>query len=469
MENRLQDDTAETLFYSANQFMAEGRLDVAEEAYCKALQLAPDLAEIHANLAWLRARQGRLAEAELDYRQALRLAPSNVQISLNFAVMLATQKRFDEAEQVYRQILALDQHCIFALCNLGVLLTDMQRENEAETCFRQALALAPGYAKAAFNLACLLLLQGRYEEGWRMLEARGDLEIQEDFFARQHHIPRWQGEDLYGRRIIIVFESGHGDMIQFIRYARLIRQSGAARLSCLCQPALQNLFADMPELDDVLALNDATAINAHVSNLDYWVPLLSLPGLFHTRLDTIPHQLPYLRASEHKRQRWADMFAGAGGELKVGLVWKGNPQFQNDAGRSIHTLQTLQPLADIPGVQFFSLQKGAGEADLTSPAMPLRFTKFSAEIADFADTAAIITLLDLVVTVDTAVAHLAGALGKQCWVLLPAHQQDWRWLKQREDSPWYPDVLRLFRQPAAGDWDSVISQVRTNLIELMKW
>lgn len=472
------DTTAEALFYQANDLMAQGQLDAAEAAFRQALLLEPDLAEVHANLAWLLVQQRRYTEAEPAYLQALQLAPDNLHIALNYAVMLAAQKRFAGAEHWYRQILAQDPNRVAALSNFGVMLASMQREDEAEACYRQALALAPDYRKAAYNLAYLLLRQGRYEEGWHMLEARDSLEMLQNLLKNhlpdqpfQPSIQHWQGQDLVGKSILILFESGHGDMIQFARYASLLKRRGAARVACLCHPALKRLFSMLDGLDSAWAFDEDLAIN----DWDYWGAPFSLPGLFGTRLDTIPAELPYLHADPQDVQDHADIISMAGGDLRVGLVWQGNALFDNDADRSIHALQVLQPLAAIPGVHFFSLQKGAGElsarenatttatAAAATAAMPLKLTDLAPRIQDFADTAAIIMQLDLVLTVDTAVAHLAGALGKCCWIMLPAYQPDWRWLKQREDSPWYPGVVRLFRQNTAGDWAGVIQQVSEQL------
>ncbi|MFZ6769997.1 tetratricopeptide repeat protein [Undibacterium sp. Di26W] len=485
---------AEALFYQANDLMAQGQVDAAEAAFRQALVLEPDLAEVHANLAWLLAQQGRFVQAEAAYLHALQLAPDNLQIALNFAVMLAARKRFVEAEQWYRQILAQDAGRVPAWSNLGVLLASMQREDEAEACYQQALALAPDYRKAAFNLAYLLLRQGRYEEGWAMLEARDSLDMLQNLL--QDHLPdapsvqRWLGQDLGGKSIIILFESGHGDMIQFARYASLLKQRGATRVSCLCHPALKRLFSSLHGLDDAWAFDEDIANNRTnnltINDWDYWVAPLSLPGLFGTRLDNIPADLPYLYTHPEDMDQHADIISIAGSDLRVGLVWQGNPQFENDADRSIHALQVLQPLAAVVGVHFFSLQKGAGELhadDDATAAMPLQLSKqlskqlstqlstqltnLAPHIHDFADTAAIILQLNLVLTVDTAVAHLAGALGKPCWVMLPAYQPDWRWLDGRDDSPWYPGVVRLFRQGKAGDWAGVVQQVSRQLVALV--
>ncbi|MCX7170211.1 MAG: hypothetical protein NTY41_07955 [Proteobacteria bacterium] len=359
------------------------------------------------------------------------------------------------AETAYRQALALDPEFLGVLSNLGVLLACLQREEEAEQCYRSAMALAPDYAKARFNLAYLLLRQGRYAEGWDCLEARDWYAP----FADRPGCPRWQGEPLQGKSLLIGFEAGHGDMIQFCRYATLVKTGGAARVTILCQPGLKALFARLAGVDQTIALDEPLP----ASGWDYWTPPLSLPYLFRTRLDSIPADLPYLTAEPERIRHWAWIMEASPRELRVGLVWKGNPRFENDADRSLPSLAVLAPLGEIVGVRYFSLQKGEAAAEAADPARALSLTDLAPRIENFADTAAIVMNLDLVIAVDTAVAHLAGALGKPCWVLLPDYKTDWRWLKQREDSPWYPGVMRLFRQKSAGDWVAVITDVKTAL------
>ncbi len=198
---------------------------------------------------------------------------------------------------------------------------------------------------------------------------------------------------------------------------------------------------------------------------DFWTPPLSIPLYCQTRIDSIPASLPYLQADSVKRELWASRMSQecGPGALRVGLAWKGNPRFENDADRSLPDLATLAALGAIEGVHFFSLQKGAGESEAASPPAGLRLTNLGPLIGDFADTAAIIASLDLVICVDTAVAHLAGAMGKACWVMLPDYKTDWRWLAGRRDSPWYPGVMRLFRQSAMGDWTTVVAEVQAAL------
>lgn len=352
------------------------------------------------------------------------------------------------AEPLLREVLLRSPDEPAAWTNLGVVLATLKREPEAEQCHRAAMRLAPGYRNARFNLAYLLLRQGRYEEGWLCLEAR-------DWYAPFHKLlpfPRWQGEPLTGKRVLMGVEAGHGDMIQFCRYASLLKASGAVRVGVLCQPALVTLLENHAGIDVALGADQPLPS----SGWDYWAPPLSLPFLFGTRLDSIPAALPYLAAAPARSERWQVALGVPPGVLRVGLVWSGNPRFENDAERSLPSPAVLAPLLDVPGVCFVSLQRDAVPAELA-------VVDLGAKIEDFADTAAIMSHLDLVITVDTATAHLAGALAKRCWVLLPDYQTDWRWLAGRTDSPWYPGVMTLFRQVRAGDWESVVQQVREAL------
>jgi hypothetical protein len=431
----------------------------AEADLREALALVPTLAEAHANLAWLLERRGAIEEALVHYRLASSLQPDNARIQLNYGALLAELKQHGQAEASYRQALALDPDLPGGWSNLGALLALTGRDTEAEASFRIALAKDGAHALAHFNLAGLLLRQGRFEEGWQHLEAR-------DWYAalvRQLDCPRWQGEPLAGRSVLVGYEAGHGDMIQFCRYVTLLRERGAARVDLVCHPALKTLLATLEGVGKVMAFDEAWSREGY----DFWVPALSLPHLFNTRLDTMPARLPYLRAPEDRIAYWRKALAQQcpGPQLRVGLVWHGNPDFQNDPERSLPGLQWLAPLWGVPGIQFISLQKGRGETEAREPPPGRPIVELASELSDFADTAAVVTQLDLVISVDTAVAHLTGALGKPCWVLLPAYMPDWRWLEGRSESPWYPGVMRLFRQPQAGDWAPVVAAVRSALAQ----
>lgn len=449
--------TAHTHFFAANRCWVAGDIVEAERQFRAAIAADCDLAEAHANLALLLDQNGRDGEAEHHYRRAIELAPDNGQIHLNFGAMLARQKRFGEAETSYRQALLTQPDSAAAWSNLGALQACRKQEGEAEASYLTALRRDENYRPARFNLSYLQLRQGRFEEGWASHEAR------EFYVPLESHFPfpRWQGEALSGKAILIAPEAGLGDMIQFCRYAPLLKQRGAARVDVLCHAPLQALLTRLTGVDTVLAANQPLP----AGDWDYWVPHYSLPFHCQTRLDTIPAQLPYLYADPQLIEQWAGVIAPqcTPGDLRVGLVWQGNPRFENDADRSLPGVASLAPLARTSGVSFISLQKGAGASEAAQPSAALPLLDLAPQISDFADTAAILMNLDLLISVDTAVAHLAGALGKRCWLLLPDYKTDWRWLTERTDSPWYPQVMRLFRQSTMGDWKPVIEEVAAAL------
>lgn len=449
--------TFDTLFHTGVRLMNDGDAAGAEHAFRAAIAVDPDISAAHINLGLLLAQRAAWVDAEQHYRIALALAPDQLHGYLHYGVMLAAQHRFEQAEQAYRHALAIDPTAPAVLSNLGVLLACTARETEAEACYRAALAAAPDYRNASFNLAYLLLRQGRYDEGWAAFEAR-------DWYARlarHFDFPRWHGEPLAGKTLIIGFEAGHGDMIQFCRYAAQVKAQGAAHVAIVCHPGLKRLFTRVQGVDAVFGFDDDVPRTGY----DFWTPPLSFPLIFGTRVDTIPAALPYLHADPAKVVTLAPLTRTAERTLRVGLAWQGNPRFENDSERSLASLDVLAPLGDVPGVRFFSLQKGAGGLRVDQPP-PFALTDLAPHIDNFDDTAALITQLDLVIAVDTAVAHLAGALGKPVWVLLPAFKTDWRWLTERTDSPWYPHVMRLFRQHAAGDWLDVVAALTAALHEM---
>lgn len=448
----------ESLFRDGNRHLEAGDIRHAEACFREALRLAPGFAAAWSNLGYLLDQRGEAGEAEACYRRALALAPLLAQTHLNLGALLASQNRFPAAEVAYSQALLADPRATAAWSNLGVLYACMKREDEAEQCYRQALELDPGHAKARFNLSYLLLRQGRFGEGWACFEAR-DWHAP---LAARMTCPRWQGEPLAGKSLLILYEGGHGDMIQFSRYIPTLKAQGAASITLLCHPALKTLLATLEGLDDAVAFD----AEPPAKEWDYWVPLLSLPYLGKTRLDAIPAAIPYLRPDAERVARWSPLLPQEG--MRVGLIWKGSPLHENDADRSLPSLDLLAPLGSVPGVSFVSLQKGAGESEAAQPPEGLRLADLGSRMADFADAAAIMAGLDLVISVDTAMAHLAGALGKPCWLLLPDFKTDWRWLKERSDSPWYPGILRLFRQTRRGDWPTVVAAARAALDDLAR-
>ena len=451
----------------------------AEQAYRQAIALDPGCAEAHANLGLLLEDSQRLEggrplesgrpledgrpsdEAERCYLSAVALNPDSPEILSNLANLLAQSDRVDEAEQCYRKALQLDPAYAPAYCNLGALLATHKRENvEAEQCFRQALACNPEYALAQFNLGQLLLCVGRLEEGWAYHEARYAKSIpNQTTVIPTVSAAQWQGEPLAGKSLLVVSEQGFGDAIQFCRYLPLLKEQGAAHLTLKCRAELKALFATLAGVDTLMDSEEQN-IPPH----DYWTFLHSIPFRCKTTLQTIPARIPYLHAPQERLARWADHLSGRlpAGSLRVGLAWKGNRIHSNDGRRSLAGLAVLKPLWSVPGVTFVSLQKGQGEDEAAHPPADQPLLDLGADFAkfaDFGDTAAIVECLDLVISVDTSVAHLAGALGKPCWVMLPDFKTDWRWLREGDVTPWYPETMQLFRQKKRGDWEPVVAGI----------
>ena len=335
--------------------------------------------------------------------------------------------------------------------NLGNARKSQRRVDDAAEAYRRALSLDPANREAHWNFAQVLLLMGRLREGWAEYAWRTKCE---EFRAVNWNFkqPLWDGSDLGGRTVLLYTEQGFGDTIQFLRYLPMVAAQGTDKggdVILHCPPPLTRLFKAAPAADGIQLV---TKIGD--TPFDLQAPLHGLPGLFATTLDTIPADVPYLRPPGNTPPALE-----TSGGFKVGLVWAGNSKHKNDANRSVG-FERFQPLLDIKGVDFYSLQVGERSRDIGAPGLSGldgKIFDLGKDLGDFADTAAAVGQLDLVITVDTSVAHLAGALGTPVWTLLP-WVPDWRWLLDRDDSPWYP-TMRLFRQPAAGDWDAVIDEV----------
>lgn len=364
-------------------------------------------------------------------------------------------KRFAEAEAAYRRALEIRPDYAEAHNNLGYLLRLTKRFAEAEAAYRQALAIKPDYAEARWSLGLLLLYLGRLAEGWPLYEARHhEGNSAKDRIVRPAlSYPQWQGESLGGKSILVHWEQGFGDQIQFVRYLPLLKTMGARHVTLVCGTRLRSLFDGVDGADAVLTADEVAKAPVH----DYWVFLLSLPLHLATTLDSIPAKIPYLRPTEDRLRTWLPRLPTEG--LRVGLVWKGGTAYANDRNRSLPSLAVMAPLWDVPGIRFVSLQKGQGEDEGAAPPLGQPLTHLGTDVEGFADDAAIIAQLDLVISVDTAIAHLAGALGKPCWILLPSIDTDWRWLDERPDSPWYPGTTRLFRQSHPDDWAPTMREV----------
>lgn len=439
-----------------------GRLPEAEATLRTAIGKRADYAEGHFNLGLLLEKTARFSEAETAYREALRLRPDAGAGYNNLGNVIQQSGRPEEAVDIYRQALTLNPNAAPSHYNLATALRALDRPHDAEPHYRRALELAPDYFDAQFGLGTLLLSLGRFEEGWRLFESRYAL-------SRFVHcktkatipLPQWQGESLAGRSLLVWQEDGLGDVIQFGRYLPLLKAAGAKRVDMVCAPSLHRLFAGVDGLDALLSHDAAIA---KYGDYDCWTSLLSAPAHLGTTLETIPHA-NYLHVDRQRAAHWQARLAGLPRGPRIGLVWRGNPRHHNDAHRSLNSISSLLPLWRIPGASFISLQKGRDEDEAQQPHAFQPLLALGHELTDFADTAALIAQLDLVVCVDTSTAHLAGSLGKPCWVLLPYHDPDWRWLHGRSDSPWYPGTMRVFRQPREGNWSAPVEAVLQACLE----
>lgn len=430
----------------------------AESHLRRAIVLDPASAQAHTNLGLVLEKLGQETEAQACHRTALTLSPASAQIHSNLGALLSLSQQTEEAEQCYRTAMALEPQNPTYPANLAVLLADLGRVPEAEDCLRDALAQRPESPQLRCYLGQLLLREGRFDEGWRHHEARYDARLSnQKKLLPDFPYPQWQGEALAGKSLLVWLEQGMGDGIQFCRYVAELKAQGARSITLVCPRPLLRLMATLAGVDQIVSHDDGTT---SLAGHDYWTLSMSLPLHCQTTLLSIPANSAYLFAHPADTAQLGARLPVQG--FRIGLVWQGNTKHSNDRQRSLSDLGLLAPLWSIPGTCFISLQKseGEGQARPSNPAQPL--LHLGNELTDFAATAAILAQLDLLISVDTAVAHLAGALGVPCWVLLPARNADWRWLRERSDSPWYPS-LRLFRQTVPGDWSAVIEDVRAAL------
>ena len=423
----------------------------AQRCFRMALEIDPNHADAHNNLGITLFDERRFDEAAASHRQSIALRPESAAAHYNLGNALKSLVQLEHAAESYRRALALKPDYVDACNNLGTLLRYLGRPSEGVELFERAIQLDPGNANAHLNLGSHRLLFGDFTGGWPEYEWRLR---QTDLAPRNFSQPRWQGEPLAGRSILLWSEQGLGDTLQFVRYAVLVKQRG--RLVTLeCQGALVRLLARCPGVDRCIAQGET------LPEFDVQIPLPSLPGIFGTTLQDVPAVVPYVVADEALVARWRRELTTIEG-LKVGIVWQGNPEFRRDRFRSI-PLDRFRQLADVPGVRLFSLQKGPGRDAMSKRAGDFPVVDLADRLNDFDDTAAVMRNLDLLITSDTSPAHLAGALGVPVWLALGL-AADWRWLLEREDSPWYP-TMRLFRQRELDNWAEVFDRIRAALVD----
>jgi tetratricopeptide (TPR) repeat protein len=436
-----------------NALRDQGRHSEAISAYRTALQYRPNFAAAHNNLGIALRHEGRFDEAVSACQTALRFQPNFPEAYNNLGTALEAQSRIEAALGAYRAALQLRPDLAETHNNLGNALTALGRIDEGLAEFAVALRLAPAYEEARFNCSLAMLLAGDYEHAWPFYESRWNaLNLERRHFTQ----PTWDGSPLDGRRLLIYTEQGFGDSIQFIRYVRLAAASGG-EVIVECQPPLFELFRDMPGCSHVIASGDP------LPAFDLHLPMLSQPLVHHTTATNIPHEVPYLSADPARTQAWTQRLGSNGTQKRIGLVWAGNPENRRSRQRDI-PFDALSPLLAQNAFRFISLQVGDRRAELRLSRLTSEVFDGAPYLKDFADTAALLTQLDLLISADTAAAHLAGAMARPVWTLLPS-KPDWRWGLRGENTPWYP-TMRLFRQAAAGDWTSVIEQVSA---ELTRW
>jgi Flp pilus assembly protein TadD len=448
-------DEARRLFDRAAERQRANDHDGAITLYRQLLERFPAVPDAYNNVAVMLKAQNKLPAAVACLKRALLYAPNSAALHSNLGNMLWMELAFDEAMAAFQRALALDPGRPEIYHNLGLLHYSLGQYAQAIECFERSLAIAPGAKLVEWDRTLSLLASGDLARGFAAYDVRFDLEDPTLGFDRRLRavrsipLPLWQGEELAGRAIWVYSEQGMGDTIQCARFLPMLAERGA-RIVLDCPADLARV------LGTCAGVTELRPEGAPVPQADFHVPIMSLPSRLDITLANIPARVPYLSAP----LAGPVLTRPPGTRAAIGLVWAGRPQHSNDRNRSM-TLERLLAIADLPGVALYSLQKGARAADIAALGATALVHDLSPLIHDFADTARLLMQLDLLVTVDTAAAHLAGALGRPAYVLLP-FTPDWRWMGQRDDTPWYPS-LRLFRQAAPRDWDPVIARVRATL------
>jgi Flp pilus assembly protein TadD len=443
---------------------AGGDLERAVTLWQRATVLDPDLKDAHYNLGKALCELKRLDQAETAYRHALSIFPDDAQTLYNLGNLKFQRDEFKAAENLLRLATQAAPSWSDPWVNLGMSLSRQGRHADAERCYGEALQRNPENAEAHWNRALTLVLNGNYQQGWQEYEWRFKRDKWRSFYPYRHTVPRWDGRPFPVQRLLVHDEQGLGDTLQFMRYLPMVKALGGTVI--------------FETKDKLLALLKNTAgADAVVSrspdgnlDLDYdlYVPLLSLPAIFGTTWQTVPDRVPYLLADKALVRTWAPRLRPISG-LKVGICWQGNPAYGADRQRSV-PLKFFAPLARMKNVQLISLQKIHGLDQLARMPSDTAIIDLGSELDEdtgvFMDTAAVMQNLDLIITSDTAIPHLAGALGVPVWLTLP-HIPDWRWGLSGENYPWYP-TMRVFRQSCPGDWEGLFRKVSDALKHLIQ-
>ncbi len=447
--NRLRPNNALILANLGKILTSLERYSQAEVALNNAIKLEPDSILALVNIGNLALQQKNTDSAIRSFEKALSIFPENIGISVNLALAMKQAGRFKDAKVLLTELLQRQPNDTHLLSNLASVLQLQGEYNQALELLQKAVMLAPANAELHWNLGLVLLTIGDFKQGWQEYEWRSSIQ-NSDLSKRKFKSPKWDGQPLGNSKVLFLYsEQGCGDAIQFIRYVSLIEKNGG-RIIVQCQPALKRLFQSIKIID--LVITDKDKIPA----FDFHVPIMSLPGIFDTSIDTIPTDIPYFDIDQFSGIATPDTEK----KLKVGIVWAGNPAQQVDCWRSMK-VEDIEPLFTIEGVQFYNLQVGERANEIKSNPFYKNIIDLSDQLIDYAATAKVIAELDLVISVCTSVAHLAGAIGTPVWIPL-AKAADFRWLTDTNRSPWYPTV-HLFRQSEMGNWSDPVVEIREKL------
>jgi tetratricopeptide (TPR) repeat protein len=445
-------ENAKQAFLAGAQRHQAGDNDGAIKLYLRALELYPAFADAYNNIGVILRAQEKLPAAAACFRRSLSIRADNSAVLSNLGNVLWQMLRFEEAAAAFKRALELEPTRPETLHNLGLLLHSMGDYPRAVDCFEKSLASKDGNVDVLWDRSLTRLVMGDFDRGWPEYEVRWRLKQNP---PRRFPFPLWEGQENRTVSLLVHHEQGLGDTIQFCRYLPMVAPR-VGRLVFECQAELARLMTCIPGVAEVIPSGRPTPA------CDYHVPLLNLPRFLRTNFDNIPAEIPYLQPPPGIMT--PTIHRPHGTKLAVGIVWAGKPSHNNDKNRST-TLERFLCLADLPGVALYSLQKGLRTADIQTLGAQALVTDIGSRLSDFAETALLLAQLDLIVAVDTAVVHLAGALGIPTFVVIP-YTPDWRWLRGRDDTPWYP-TLRLFRQPQPREWDSVFDRVRSAVQALL--
>ncbi len=448
-------DYIEAYFQKGFVLMELGRYEEAYSCFSKVLTARSDDTDVLNNLGFVLMELGRYEESEEHLKRAILIKPDFAGTYNNLGLTLQAQGRLREAAAAFEKALSLKPSYADAYSNLGTVLKAQGLLEHALLQYEKAISLVPDFADAHFNKSIILLLTGRFNEGWTEYEWRLSMRGRHPRFFAQ---PRWDGTPLGEKTILVYDEQGYGDTFQFIRYLPLVKAKGGYIIFECHKEYYHNLLCGQKCIDKIIEWSQKPSVQ-----FDVHIPLASLPKIFGTELSTIPADVPYISITPELVGKWK-VRMNSDSYFKIGIVWAGSTGHKEDCARSC-SLADFTYLTTVKKISLYSLQKGSRAEQSLNPPEGMNIVDLHNELNDFTDTAAVIENLDLIISVDTAVAHLAGALAKPVWTLLP-YVPDWRWLLEREDSPWYP-TMRLFRQPEPGNWKAVMERVAGELSKLV--